>query len=221
MREFSVPLDMGQWVRSCARHLALLGCGEGVARSGTACPRVCRQPVRTGRRGRPPVGAEPGLLLGPGVKRDGTRRVASVDPRGVRRPDAAIAAVLAATRRGTRRHTASSARRNATWRASLASLVRRGRALAHTAAGLSAGRWLVGWASNCCWRPQRRRWTAPAGAPWQWPERTPALAAGLTHPRWTRRARRHDQGPLPAWVAPTRRGRPPQRACQPVTAVAA
>jgi hypothetical protein len=58
-----------QLVRSCGRGLAFLVCVDGLASSVTAFPQVFRHPVHTGRRGRPRVGEEPGLLLGQGVKR--------------------------------------------------------------------------------------------------------------------------------------------------------
>jgi hypothetical protein len=133
---------------------------------------------------------------------------------------AAIAAVLAATGRGTGINTASSERLNATCRASLAPRVRRGRALAQTQTALTAGRSGVGGADTFCWLPESLRVAAPAGAPWQWQARTPAMAAGLTAPRWTRRERFHDRVPRPPWVAPKRRGRPPKPVQQPAMALA-
>ena len=174
-----------QLVRSYGRSLAILVCVEGLASDVTAFPRVFRHPVRTGRRGRPRLVEEPGLLLGQVVKRYVKRCVASLEHRVVRGTESAIAAVLAAPRSGTRIKTAYIERLTATLRASLAPLVRRGRAMAHTEAGLSAGMWLVGCAYNFCWLHQSLRLAAPAGAPWKWQERTPAMAAGLTNRRWT------------------------------------
>jgi transposase-like protein len=220
-RDLRLITALVQLVRLCARNLAILVCVDGLASYVTAFPRVFRHPIRTGRRGRPQLGEEPGLLLGQVGKRYVKRRVASVEHRVVRGTEAAIAAVLAATRSGTRINTAYIERLNATLRASLAPLARRGRAIAHTEAGLSAGLWLVGCAYNFCWLHQSLRLAAPAGAPWKWQERTPAMAAGLTNHRWTMLELLHYQVPLPAWVAPKRRGRPPKRALQPVTAVAA
>jgi hypothetical protein len=208
-------------VRSCARTLALVVCVDGLASSVTAVPRVFRPPVRTGHRGRPRVVEEPGLRLGQVVKRDVQQRVASVEHRVVRGTEAAIGVVLAATRSGTGIDTASIERLHAPVRASLAPLVRRGRAISHTEAGLTAGMWLVGCAYHCCWLHQSLRFAAPPGAPWKWQARTPAMAAGLTDRRGTMRELMRSHVPLPAWVAPKRRGRPPKRAQQPATAVAA
>jgi hypothetical protein len=134
---------------------------------------------------------------------------------------AAIAAVLAATSTGTGINTAYIERLNATFRASLAPLVRRGRAIAHTEAVLTAGMWLVGCAYNFCWLHDSLCVAAPRGASWKWQERTPAMAAGLVDHRWTMRELLCYQVPLRPWVAPKRRGRPPKRTMQLAPAVAA
>ena len=59
--------------------------------------------------------------------------------------------MLAASQGGTDINTAYIERLNATFRSALACLVRRGRAIAHTQALLSAGMWLVGVSYNFCW----------------------------------------------------------------------
>ncbi|HEX2247740.1 MAG TPA: hypothetical protein VHH13_09345 [Arthrobacter sp.] len=215
-RDLPLLTTLVQLVRSCAHSLAILVCVDGLASYVTALLRVFRHPVRTGRRGRPRLVLEQGLLLGRMVKRSVKRRVVSVERRVVRGTEAAIAAVLAATRSGTGINTAYIERLNATFRASLAPLVRRGRALAHTERMLTAGMWLVGCAYNFCWLHESLRVRAPAGACWKWQERTPAMAAGLTNHRWTMRELLRYQVPLPPWVAPKRRGRPPKRALHPV-----
>src|SRR5712691_4300552 len=141
-RDKALITALVQQVRACAASLGLLVCVDGLASYVTAFLRVFREPVRTGRRGRPRLAVEPGLLIGQVVKRYAQRRVASVSQRVVRGTTAAIEAVLAATATGTGIHTAYIERLNATFRSHLAPLVRRGRALAHTAATLRAGMWL-------------------------------------------------------------------------------
>jgi transposase-like protein len=220
-RDLELITTLVQLIRACGRSLAILVCVDGLASYVTAVLRVFRHPVRTGHRGRPRLVHKAGLLLGQVVKRYVKRRVVSVERRVVRGTEAAIAAVLTATHSGTGINTAYIERLNATFRASLAPLVRRGRAIAHTEAILTAGMWLVGCAYNFCWLHQSLRVAAPAGAPWKWQERTPAMAAGLTEHRWTMRELLCYQVPLPAWVAPKRRGRPPKRALQPAMAAAA
>ena len=219
-RDLPLITTLVRMVRSCAGSLAILVCVDGLASDVTAFLHVFRNPVHTGRRGRPRLVLPEGLLLGQVVKRSVKRHVASVEPRVVRGTEAAITAVLSATHSGMGINTAYIERLNATFRASLAPLVRRGRALAHTEAVLSAGMWLVGGAYNFCGLHESRQQGAPTGAPWKWQERTPAMAAGLTGHRWTMRELLGYQVPLPGWVAPKRRGRPPKRTLQPVIAVA-
>jgi hypothetical protein len=222
----SPPRDVGwltrlrQRVRACARTLALWGCVDGWASDVAAGLRGWRYPVHPGRPGRPRWVREQAWLLGQRVQRDGHRRVVSGERRVVRGTAAASAAVVAAAGGGTGINTADRERRNATCRAALAPLVRRGRAIAPTETLVTAGRWRVGCADHGCWRQESWRVAAPSGAPWQWQARTPALAAGLTHHRGTMPERLGSHVPLPAWVAPTRRGRPPTRDQQPAMALA-
>lgn len=214
-RDLALRTPVVPLLRTWGRNQAPLVCGAGLARAVTAVLRVGRQPLRPGRRGRPRVVRAAGVLLGHLVKRSGQRRGASGARRVVRGTEAASATVLAASHRGPVSETADSERLTATCRASSAPLARRGRALAPTETVLSAGRWLVGCPENCCWWHERLRRRAPAGAPWQWPERPPAMAAGLTTHRWPMPDLRCCQVPRSPWAAPKRRGRPPTRA-QPI-----
>jgi transposase-like protein len=176
-----------QQVRACARSLAILVCVDGLASYVTAFLRVFREPIRTGRRGRPRLVVEPGLLIGQVVKRYAQRRIVSTSQRVVRGTTQAIRAVLDVTATGTGIHTAYIERLNATFRGHLAPLVRRGRAIAHTVVSLEAGMWLVGVSYNLCWTHDSLRLEAPARSGRKWSERTPAMAAGLTDHQWTLR----------------------------------
>jgi hypothetical protein len=217
-RDLALITRLVQIVRGCAATAGILVCVDGLVSYVTAFRRVFRDPVRTGRRGRPRLVLGAGLLLGQVVKRYAKRRVASVSQRVVHGTLDAITAVLAATDGGTAINTAYIERLNATFRSHLAPLVRRGRAIARTAATLTAGMWLVGCAYNICWPHGSLRLAAPAGAGRKWLERTPAMAAGLTDHRWTMRELLHYQIPLPAWVPPKRRGRPPKSVAQALAA---
>jgi hypothetical protein len=177
--------------------------------------------VYTGHRGRPRLVLAAGFQLGQVVKQYAQRRVVSVRQRVVEGTAAGITAVLAATGTGHGIHTAYIERFNATMRSTLAPLVRRGRALAHKVETLQAGMYLVGAAYNFCWSHQSLRLAAPPRAGQKWQERTPAMAAGLTDHRWTLRELLSYQVPLPAWVAPQRRGRPPKQPRSPARAEAA
>jgi transposase-like protein len=210
-RDKALITALMQQVRACARSWALLVCVDGLAAYVTACLRVFRHPLYTGRRGRPRLVIEPDLLIGQVVKHYAQRHVISVSQRIVRGTAEAIGAVLAATGTGAGIHTSYIERLNATFRSHLAPLVRRGRALAHTVVTLEAGMWLVGCSYNLCWPHDSLRLQVPAGAARPWRPRTPAMAAGLTDHPWTLRELLWYRVPLPAWAAPRRRGRPPKR----------
>src|SRR5437763_12291250 len=147
-RDTALITALVQQVRACAASLAILVCVDGLASYVTAFLRVFREPVRTGRRGRPRLVVEPGLLIGQVVKRYAQRRVSSTSQRVVRGTTQAIGAVLEATATGTGIHTSYIERLNATFRSHLAPLVRCGRAIAPTRATVAAGMWLVGVAHN-------------------------------------------------------------------------
>ncbi len=176
----------------------------------TAFLQVFRQPIRTGRRGRPRLVLPAGVQVAQVVTPSATRHVVGVTRRVVRGTLAGIEAVLTATATGTVINTAYIERLNATFRAHLAPLTRRGRAIARTEAALTAGMGLVGTAYNCCWPHDSLRLLAPDDAPHHWQQRTPARAAGLADHPWTIGELLRFQIPLPRWVPPQRRARPPK-----------
>src|SRR5215212_2081728 len=184
-RDLVLITRLVRMVRACAATPGLLVCVDGLASYVTAFLRVFRDPVRTGRRGRPRLVLGAGLLLGQVVKHSAKRRVVGVTTRAVRGSMEAILATLTATGGGSQINTAYIERLNATFRSRLAPLVRRGRARARTEARLTAGMWLVGGAYNFCWEHDSLRLVAPTGATRKWLGRTPAMAAGLTDHRWT------------------------------------
>ena len=198
-------------VRRAAKTLAFLVCVDGLASYVTAFTRVFRDPMRTGRAGRPRLVAIPGLLLGQVIKHHSGRRLVSVTRRVVLGTAAAIAAVLAATGTGTGINTAYIERLNATFRAAMCPLVRRGRALVRGEGVLTGWMYLVGCAYNFCWEHDSLRVAAAPGAGRKWRARTPAMVAGLTDHRWTMHELLSYPIPLPPWIAPKRRGRPPKR----------
>jgi len=198
-------------VRACAATPAILVCVDGLASYVTAFWKVFRQPVYTGRRGRPRLVLPDGFQFAQVVKHSAKRHVIGVTHRVVHGTLASIEAVLTATATGTVINTAYIERLNATFRAHLAPLTRRGRAIARTEAALTAGMWLVGTAYNFCWPHDSLRLLAPNHAPRKWLYRTPAMAAGLTDHCWSLDELLCFQIPLPRWIPPKRRGRPPKR----------
>jgi hypothetical protein len=198
-------------VRTCAATPAILVCVDGLASYVTAFPKVFRQPVSTGRRGRPRLILPDGFQLAQVVKHSAKRHVVGVTHRVVHGTLAGIEAVLTTTATGTVINTAYIERLNATFRAHLAPLARRGRAIARTEAALTAGMWLVGTAYNFCWPHDSLRQPAPDHAPRKWLLTTPAMAAGLADHPWTLDELLRSQIPLPRRVPPKRCGRPPKR----------
>ena len=67
-RDLDLIMRLVQIVRSCAQTAALLVCVDGLSSYMTAFRRVFRRPVHTGRRGRPRLVAEAGVLLAQVVK---------------------------------------------------------------------------------------------------------------------------------------------------------
>jgi transposase-like protein len=211
-RQRDLPLitRLVERVRACAATPAILVCVDGLASYVTAFLKVFRQPIRTGRRGRPRLVLPDGFQFAQVVKHSAKRHVVGVTRRVVRGTLAGIEAVLEATATGTVINTAYIERLNATFRAHLAPLTRRGRAIARTEAALTAGMWLVGTAYNFCWLHDSLRLLAQLDVPRKWHQRTPAMTAGLTDHCWTLNELLRFQIPLPRWVPPKRRGRPPK-----------
>jgi hypothetical protein len=211
-RQRDLPLitRLVQRVRACAVTPAILVCVDGLASYVTVFLKVFRQPIRTGRRGRPRLVLPDEFQFAQVVKHSAKRHVVGVTRRVVRGTLDGIEAVLTATATGTVINTAYIERLNATFRAHLAPLTRRGRAIARTETALTAGMWLVGTAYNFCWPHDSLRQRAPDHAPRKWLRRTPAMAAGLADRPWTIGELLRLQIPLPRWVPPKRRGRPPK-----------
>jgi transposase-like protein len=209
-------------VRSCLKSLAILVCVDGLASYVRAFLSVFRHKVQ-GRRGRPRLVVEAGLLIGQMVKRRCGGRVVAVLRRAVRGSLEAIGAVLTRTGTGTGINTAYVERLNATFRASLTGLVRRGRALLRQEKRLQAGVYLVGCAYNFCWEHDSLRVAGPPGAGRKWVGRTPALAAGLTDHVWSLAELLAWRVVPEEWQAPRRqprRRRPPAANSAPATEAA-
>ena len=208
-------------IRACARSTTLLVCVDGLSSYVGAISRAFSEQVRRGTRGRPPRVCSAGLLLAQVVKTSAQRRVVALSRRIVRGSPEAVAQVLTTASGGQHQiNTAYIERLNATFRACLAPLARRTRALAHREAALSAGMFLVGTAYNFVWWHESLR-LRTAGPGRRWQVRTPAMAAGLTDHPWTMDELLRYQVPPAPWVAPPppqRRGRPPKAPLQEVAA---
>lgn len=206
-------------VRAVAGSAEVLVLTDGLSAYVKAFRRAWRRPARTGRVGRPRLVEEPGLVMGQAVKQYRERRVVGVLHRAVAGSLEAIEAALGATGSGNVINTAYIERLNATFRARLVGLVRRTRALARRQRMLETGMWLVGVSYNLCTPHHSLRVEAGSGS--KWAERTPAMAAGLTGHVWSAQELLCYRVPPPEWVAPKRRGRPPEQSQQPAERLAA
>jgi transposase-like protein len=162
----------------------LLICVDGLASYVTASWKAFREKVHSGRRGRPPYRLPRGVLLGQVVKHRSGRRLVGVVRRVVWGGLGRIDRVLQRTGTGQQIHTSYIERLNATFRSRLASLVRRGRGLAHRAETLESGMYLVGCVYNFCTVHRSLRLSVPRGTT-KWQERTPAMAARWTDHTWS------------------------------------
>ncbi len=199
-------------VRVCGAFKNLLLCTDGLAAYPKQALSVLREPLRTGRPGRPRLLLPEGLMVAQAVKRYARRRVSGVLRRVVCGTETAVGARLRATQGSATAviNTAYIERLQATFRSRLAPLARKTRAAARRRATLEAGMWLVGTVYNFC--RAHRSLGLPGGAgvvagTHHWIERTPAQAAGLTDHRWSL----HEllSFPVPP-TPPKRRGRRPK-----------
>ncbi|HEY5869469.1 MAG TPA: hypothetical protein VI542_28565 [Candidatus Tectomicrobia bacterium] len=187
-------------VRRCAAHRPLLVCTDGVVSSLRAMRETLRDPVHTGTGGRPRLRPWRNVLIAQVVKRDERRRVVETERRMI---DGTPARVETRRRRSQGDgviKTASIERFNATFRARLVSLTRRGRALARRTLTLQHGMSLIGTVYHFC--------TPHASLPPARGGTTPAMAAGITDHCWTVQALLSLHVPPPRWTPPTQRGRP-------------
>lgn len=187
-------------IAACAQPGLLLISVDGLASYVDAVCRAFRSPQPTGRVGRPCLVPWPGVVLGQVLKQYARRRVMAVTQRLVQGTAADLTALLATTQGGSMLNTSSSERLNATFRARLALLTRRTRALARRPALLHASLYLVGTLYNFCTYHDSLT-TAAA------PHRTPAMAAGLTDHCWAVTELLWHRVPPARWAPPKRRGR--------------
>jgi transposase-like protein len=162
---------------------ALLVCVDGLASYVTAFWRAFREKVMTGKRGRPPY-RMPGLVwLAQVVKRRVGRCLSEVVRRVVWGTLEQVLGQMAKTRTGEQVNTSYIERLNATFRARLAGLTRRGRRLAKDEGVLEKGMHQVGCLYNFCDAHRSLRVEQAKGK--KWAERTPAMAAGWTDHPWS------------------------------------
>jgi hypothetical protein len=175
--------------------------------------RAFRAPLRLGTQGRPRLIEWPDVGIVRVIKRRTAgqltveRQVYQGDPQQVQ-------TVILMSQGGTGGiNTAFIERLNATFRQCVACLARRSRALARTVSTLEQGMFLVGCLYNFGTPHDSLRLPLYLGhyGRRHWVPRTPAIAAGLTDHIWLVEELLTFKVPLPPFVPPKRRGRPPKQ----------
>lgn len=187
-------------VRACALHRPLLFCTDGLGSDIRAIRETFRAPVRTGAHGRPRLRPWRNVCIAQVVKRYAQRRVVDVERRIVDGTPVRVETLRRQSQGEGVINTAYIERLNATFRERLASLTRRGRALARHTLTLQHGMYLIGTVYNFC--------TPHASLPRPSGGTTPAMAAGITDHCWTVQELLSFPVLPPRWTPPKQRGRP-------------
>jgi transposase-like protein/IS1 family transposase len=187
-------------VKRCAARRPLLVCTDGLVSYIRAIRETFREPAHTGQSGRPRLRPWRHVLIAQVVKRYERRRVVETERRIVDGTSARVETLRRRSQGDGVINTAYIERLNATFRARLASLTRRGRALARRTLTLQHGMYLIGTVYNFC--------TPHASLPHASGGTTPAMAAGITDHCWTVQELLSFHVPPPRWTPPKHRGRP-------------
>lgn len=187
-------------VKRCATRRPLLVCTDGVVSYIRAIRETFREPVHTGQGGRPRLRSWRHVLIAQVVKRYERRRVVETERRIVDGTPARVETLRRRSQGDGVINTAYIERLNATFRARLASLTRRGRALACRTLTLQHGMYLIGTVYNFC--------TPHASLPHASGGTTPAMAAGITDHCWTVQELLSFHVPPSHWTPPKQRGCP-------------
>jgi transposase-like protein len=186
-------------VRRWAACRPWLVCTAGLVSYIRAMRETFRDPVQTGKGGRPRLRPWRHVLIAQVVKRYERRRVVDPQRRIVEGTPARVETLRRRSPGGGVINTASMERLNAPLRERLAPLARRCRALAHHTMTLHEGLFWVGTVYNLC---------TPHESLSQTQQTTPAMAAGITDHGWTMHELLSFHVPWSRWAPPKRRGRP-------------
>lgn len=199
-RDMTLIRRLIERVRRCAAPRPLLVCTDGLVSYIRAIRETFRDPAPTGKSGRPRLRPWRHVLIAQVVKRYERRRVVETERRIVDGTSARVETLRRRSQGDGVINTAYIERLNATFRERLASLTRRGRALARRTLTLQHGMYLIGTVYNFC--------TPHASLPHARGGTTPAMAAGITDHGWTVQELLSFPVPPPRWTPPKQRGRP-------------
>jgi hypothetical protein len=186
-------------VRACALRRPMLCCTDGLCSYIRAMRETCRDPVHVGALGRPRLCPWRNICAAQVVKRSVQRRVVEVERRMIDGTPARVETLRRRSQGDGVINTADSERLYATFRERLASLTRRGRALARCTPTLRHGMYPIGAVYNFC--------TSHASLALAGRATTPAMAASITDHCWTVQALLSFHVPPPRWTPPKQRGR--------------
>jgi transposase-like protein len=209
-RDETLLTELMQKVRACALCRPLLFCVDGFRAYLGAIHTVFRESVPTHPIGRPQLRPWDGIHIAQVVKQYAQGHVIGVVRRIVQGTEAQVNRLVQTTQGDGVINTAYIERLNATFRARLAGLVRRGRSLLQQTQTLQVGVYLVGTIYNFCTYHESLRvplYVGRAGRT-HWVSRTPAMAAGITDRLWSVSELLGYHVPPSRWTPPTHRGRP-------------
>ena len=198
-RDLPLIRRLSERVRRCAAHRPLLFCTDGLVSYIRAIRETFRDPVQTGKGGRPRLRPWRHIFIAQVVQRYERRRVVDTQRRIVDGTPARVETLRRRSQGGGVINTAYIERLNATFRERLAPLARRCRALARHTMTLHEGMFVVGTVYNFCTPHESLSHTQ---------QTTPAMAAGITDHCWTMHELLSFHVPLSRWAPPKRRGRP-------------
>src|SRR5256712_14218053 len=198
-RDMTLIRGLIERVRRCAARRPLLVCTDGLVSSIRAIRETFRDPVHTGKGGRPGLRPWRHVLIAQVVKRYERRRVVETERRVIDGTPARVETLRHRSQGDGVINTAYIERLNATFQERLAPLARRCRALARHTLTLHAGMFLVGTVYHLCTPHESLSHTQ---------QTTPAMAAGITDHCWTLHELLPFHVPLARWAPPKRRGRP-------------
>jgi hypothetical protein len=199
-RDMSLIRRVIERVRCCALPRPLLFCTDGLCAYIRPIRETFRDPVRTGAHGRPRLRPWRHVYTAQVVKRYAQRRVVAVERRIVAGTPARVETLRRRAQGSGVINTAYIERLNTTFRERLASLTRRGRALARCTVTLQHGMYLIGTVYNFC-TPHAS--LARAGG-----RLTPVMATGITDHCWSVHELLSYHVSPPRWTPPKQRGRP-------------
>ena len=199
-RDMTLIRRLLERVRRCAAHRPLLVCTDGLCSSIRAIREAFRDPVHTGKGGRPRLRPWRNVLIAQVVKRYERRHVVETARRIVDGTPARVETLRRRSHGAGVINTAYIERLNATFRERFAPLARRGRSLVRRTLTLEHGMYLIGTVYNFC--------TPHASLGHVWAKTTPAMAAGITDHCWAVQELLSFHVPPPRWTPPKQRGRP-------------